>query len=156
MFNWYTHFDILTCQFWLQVMEGPLILLHFFGNFHTLLLTIHVWIVVSPPKFHWLYITNQYEYVKMSDVTSSYGMYLNFITFFCNFCTKLMNIHVWSVAYRPNFCGLFDKFILIFWYARCNYKLVKVFWLNWLFGNLNVWCVTLHQAFINFVASLWK
>ena len=30
--NQYAHFDILTCQMYLQVMEGPLIL---FGYFHT-------------------------------------------------------------------------------------------------------------------------
>ena len=27
-----------------------------FGHFHTLLFNIHLWIVVSPPNFHWLYI----------------------------------------------------------------------------------------------------
>ena len=38
VFNQYTHFDILTCQKWLQNMECPLILLRFLG------ILIHFWI----------------------------------------------------------------------------------------------------------------
>ena len=133
----------------------PFDFIKFFGHFHTLLLTIHVWIVVSPPNFHWLYIlsiliydmpdvtasygmpfkfitffenlaqnwgifmsellylhqsfidcvSNQYWYVKISDVIASYGMPFNFFYVFCEFCTKLMNMHLWSVAYPPNFYG---------------------------------------------------
>ena len=50
--NQYTQFDTSTCQMWLHVIECLLILLRFFGYFYTSLLTIHVWSVVSPPKFH--------------------------------------------------------------------------------------------------------
>ena len=40
--NQYTYFDISTCQMWLEVIECRLILMRFFGHFHTFLLTICV------------------------------------------------------------------------------------------------------------------
>ena len=84
--NQYTHFDILTCQMLWQVMEGLLNLFRFLGIF------IHYyWPFMS--KLLYLHQTfpdcvfNQYRCVKMSDVTASYGMPFNFITFSYEFST---------------------------------------------------------------------
>ena len=52
----------------------------YYDFFHTLLLIIHVWNVISPPNFYWFYIYSILIF-KMSDVTASYGIPLNFITF---------------------------------------------------------------------------
>ena len=38
----------------------------FFRYFHTLFLTIHFWIVVSSPRFHWLSVCNQYIHTDIS------------------------------------------------------------------------------------------
>ena len=133
MSNWYTHSAILKCQMWLQVMERPLILLHFSSIF------IHFW---QPFISELLYIhqtftdciSNQYWYVKMSDVsdeTANYGMPTNFITFFFKeFCIKLI-INVWSIVpfiKLSEIVYLINTHTLICWYARCNYKLWKILW----------------------------
>ena len=62
--------------------------------------------------------TIQYCYVKMPDVTACYGMPLNFIRFFFEFCTKLTNIHVRSALFSPNIHKLciwyqYEHFIII-------------------------------------------
>ena len=51
---------------------------------------------------------------------------------------------------------LINTHILIFWHVRYFYKLRKVFWFNWFFGNFNVWYVILHQPFTNFCEKLMK
>ena len=74
--------DMSKCQMWLQVMERPLILLRF------LVIFIHYYWRVFMTKVLYLYqtftdcVSNQCWYVKMPDVTASYGMPLNFITAF--------------------------------------------------------------------------
>ena len=55
-----------------------------FGHFHTLLLTIHDWIVVSPPNFHWLYVWLMYTFWYVN-VTASYGRFSDLIAFSGNF-----------------------------------------------------------------------
>ena len=74
----YAHFDVLICQMYLQYMESLLILLCllFFGYFHTLLMTIHVWIVISPPNFHRLCVLFMYTFlVNMPNITVNYGRF---------------------------------------------------------------------------------
>ena len=107
MSNLYTNFEILTCQMRLQVMEWPLILLRFFEYVHILLLTIHVWIVVSPPKLsimmcliniHMLIYQHARNYSKLWNSTLFYY-------FFWEFWPKLINVHVWSaVSSLHNLC----------------------------------------------------
>ena len=53
--NQKTHFDISTYQMYCKLWN-VLWLYCVFGYFHTLLMTINVWIVVSRPKFHWSYL----------------------------------------------------------------------------------------------------
>ena len=56
---------------------------------------------------------------------------------FCKFCTQLTNIHVWSDLYRPNFYGFsINTLIFICWNSRCNYKLRKVPWFDWVLWKL--------------------
>ena len=55
-----------------------------FWYFHTLLTTIHVWIIVSSPNFHRLFVSWMYTfwYVNMSNVTIGYGRLSSLIAFF--------------------------------------------------------------------------
>ena len=79
------------------------------------------------------YVSNQYWYAEMPHVTASYGKSPNFKFFFRilhNFGEYLYLKYCISTKLLRIVC-LINTFILICWYARCNYKLRKVPWLNW-------------------------
>ena len=67
----------------------------FWPPFLSVLLYLHQTFIVC--------IFYQYWYVKMSDVTASYGTLVEFIEFFRCFHTLLTTIHAWSVVSSPKF-----------------------------------------------------
>ena len=85
------------------------ILIHYYWPFMSELLFLH--------QTFTNYISYQYWYVKL-------------LRFFCEFCTKLTNIHVWSIVSLPNF-HRYNTHILICWHARYNYKLRRAFGFDW-------------------------
>ena len=68
-----------------------------FEYFHTLLMTIHVWIALSPPNFHWLCI---YSILIWQNARCDSKLW--YASNFFHFLTKWTNIHVWSVLTSPN------------------------------------------------------
>ena len=80
---------ILVCQYMLDVTSGYgrlSDLIVFFGSFHTLLRTIHVWRVVSSPNLLRLYVQSihTFYYVHMSDVKASYEKFSDLNAVFGN------------------------------------------------------------------------
>ena len=60
------------------------------------------------------YISNQYVYVKMSNVAASYGMPLNFITFFLNLAQNCRILMSEVLNMHQTFADcLINRFILI-------------------------------------------
>ena len=115
----------------LQVMERLLILLrvlsifiHFWRTFMSELLYLHQTFTDC--------VSNQYWYVKMSDMTSSYGTLLDFIAFLRLNIHRLNIIddHPWLkycfITKVSQIVCLINTHILICWHARCNYKVRKV------------------------------
>ena len=98
--------DLSKCQMYLQGMERSLFLLRFLCIF------IHYWRVFMT-KVLYLYqtftdcVSHQCWYVKMLDVTASYGTSFDFIAVFRYFHTLLTTIHVWSIVSSPNFHRLY-------------------------------------------------
>ena len=66
-----------------------------FGHFYTLLLTINIW-------FIWLINTHMIYQHARCEVMKCIMVFSRF----CEFCTQLMTIHVWSVLSPPNIHGL--------------------------------------------------
>ena len=80
-------------------MERFLILLYFFCTFSYFLSYMSKLLYLHQTFNDCVSI--QYWYVKIPDGTPIYEKPLNFIIFYCEFCTKLTNIHVWSVLPSP-------------------------------------------------------
>ena len=117
----HTHFDILTCQMWLQVMERHLILLRFLGIF------IHFWRLFMSELLYLCQtfpdcVSNQFWYIKISDMTACYGIPLNIITFFL-----LYKIFLLYYVYTK-FLNFWHN---IEWDCLQFYNLWKTFRLNW-------------------------
>ena len=123
----------VRCQMWQLVMERFLILLRFrvfsyiFDDYSNLNCCIST-------KYHWLYIYNQYWYVKMPDLTASYGTPFDFIVLFWVFtyiinelsCLKycifiklsqivcLINVHIFECLHVKCDCWLTESFPIQF------------------------------------------
>ena len=117
------------------------IFIYFWGPFMSELLYLHQIFIDC--------VSNQYWYVKMLDVSASYELPLNFITF-------LRILHkIEEYPYPPNLCRLSVQSIHLFWYV--DMPDVTTSWGRFpgLIGFLkfNVWYVVFHQTFINFILS---
>ena len=76
--------NILT--YWHARCDGKLWnTIWFYCVYWVFLTTIHIWNIISLYKTFTYYVSNQDWYVKMSDVTTSYGISPKFSTFFANF-----------------------------------------------------------------------
>ena len=132
---------------WLHVMECPLILLrfsgifiHYYGPFMSELLYLH-------QKFT-DYISNRYTHSNISTCQMSQQVMECILILFrllrivhtideysslkCCISTKLLRI-----------VFIINTFILIYWYARCSYKLRKFRQFNWFFCS-QIICSELH------------
>ena len=110
--NQYTHFDVLTCQMWLQVMKCSLILLSFFGYFHTLLTNIHVWIVASLPNFQRL----RYTFLVSQHAKCDYRLWK--VLLFIYKRTFQTLLHVWNVI-RAKIIHAYNTFFTM---STCSIK----------------------------------
>ena len=140
---------MLKCQMWLKVMECLLILFHFFVNF------AQNWGIFMSEVLH---IIDEYSFLKFAEIVhqTATRMRLSEIVPINATRMRLSEIVPINATKLLRIICLINTFILIGWYARCNYKLGTVSWFNKVPGNFNVGYVALHQAFINFVESQWK
>ena len=139
LYPYQTFTDCKFNQYWyvkmLDVTAGYGILLHF-CEYCTKFTNIHVCVLASP-NIHILYIWCEYKYcvlIKCHMWLKVMERSLNLLTLFLDiFYTFLMAIHVWSIVSSPNFHILYVLFIHTFWcqHARCNFKLWKFLWFNW-------------------------
>ena len=98
----------------------------FFGHFHILLDYLCLNCCISTKLSLIIYLIN-------TDM-SNYQMWLQVMECLLILLCFLYKINGYSYlkCCIPNFYGcLMNTFILICWYARCNYKLRKVFWFSW-------------------------
>ena len=123
MSSQYTHFDILTCQMWLHVLDCLLILLRFLGFF------IHNWRAFMSEIFHFLnflwFIKETPNHKKFSYVgMSTCQMWLQVME------GSLIKLHFWEFSYmyditsclkRYNFIKLLQIVCYIIIYGYVSY-----------------------------------
>ena len=140
---------------WLQVMECSSNLLHFWTFLYIIIdhSCLNYCISTKLSLIICLINTNILICRQASKLWNASWFYF----VFCEYCIQqLTNIHVWTVAYPPNFYGLSVLSVYLCWYidmpdvttSNGSFPGLIRF-----FGNFNVWYVILHQTFINFVES---
>ena len=120
----YAHFDNLACQMWLHVVERPLILFRFLAIFIHYLRPF-MWIVVSPPNFRWVFNLC----ILIYQTCQMWLQVMEFLLILLLFLRILHKIDEYSflkfciTAKFSHIMCLINTHILLFLYARCNYKL---------------------------------
>ena len=127
---WYVKMPDVTASY-----RKPLNFMCFF-EFGTKLTNIHVWSDLSSPNFHILCILYEYKYfviMKCQIWLHAMERLLILLCFFGLFLYIIDDFSFLKYCILTKFSlivCLINTHILIYWYARCNYKLRKVLWFN--------------------------
>ena len=106
----YKHFVIIKYQMWLQIMEHHLILLGFFWEFSDLIDDYSCLNCCISTKHSLIVCVINTNMSKCQMRLQAMECLLILSRFFCFFCIKITNIHVWSAFSSPNIHKL------CFWY----------------------------------------